>query len=126
MSDHSFTKADRLLKRSEFFRLSKYGKKLHSQHFIAIYCPGRRDQTRLGVTVSKKVGQSATRNRTKRLLREYFRLNRHNIKGTWDINIISKKAAAALTSQTVFSSLKNIFDRLSIKYDNKENSADPC
>ncbi len=51
-------------------------------------------------------------NRIKRLSREYFRLNRHNIAGKWDINIIAKKEAANITAEQAFFSLKNIFARI--------------
>jgi ribonuclease P protein component len=112
MGLHSFTKADRLLKRSEFLRLSKGGQRIHTRHFIAFLSPGLHDQTRLGVTVSKRVGHAVTRNRIKRWTREYFRLNRHKVRGAWDINIVAKKEAAGLPSQQVFSSLERIFDRI--------------
>ena len=105
----SLKKADKILKRSEFLRLSKFGKKIQNRHFIAIYSPGQFQNTRLGVTVTRNVGCAATRNRIKRFSREYFRLNRHMITGNWDINIIAKKTAAQLTSREAFLSLENIF-----------------
>ena len=112
MGNFSFTKADRILKRSEFLRLSKSGKKIHNRDFLALICPGSTERTRLGITVTKKVGCAAARNRIKRVTREYFRLNRQYIKGKWDINIIAKKQAANLSTRQAFSSLKNIFDRI--------------
>jgi ribonuclease P protein component len=108
----SFTRADRILKHSEYVRLSKIGRRLYNKHFIAVVCPGRLQRNRLGITVTKKVGCAVTRNRIKRRCREFFRLNRHNITGQWDINIIAKKEAATLPSGRFFSSLQNIFDRI--------------
>ncbi len=108
----SFTKADRILKRSEFIYISRFGKKLQDRHFIVTFCPGRSERTRLGITVTRKVGDAATRNRIKRLSREYFRLNRHKITGKWDINIIPKKAAADLTSDQAILSLQSVFNRI--------------
>ncbi|MCP4022845.1 MAG: ribonuclease P protein component, partial [Desulfobacteraceae bacterium] len=49
----------------------------------------------------------------KRYCREYFRLNRHNISGKWDVNIIAKKEVANLAGSRIFSSLQNIFERIS-------------
>ncbi|MBL7179999.1 MAG: ribonuclease P protein component [Desulfobacterales bacterium] len=108
-----FARADRILKRPDFIRLSRYGKKIHNRHFVAIFCPGRFERTRLGITVSRRVGGAAARNRVKRFSREYFRLNKHTIIGCWDINIAATRAAAQLTSEQAFISLKNIFDRIS-------------
>ncbi len=108
-----FTKADRILKRSEFLKLSILGKKTQNRHFIAIFSPGRFQRTRLGVTVARKVGNAPTRNRIKRFSREYFRLNRHIITGYWDINIIAKKRAADLSSEQAFLSLKEVFKNIS-------------
>jgi ribonuclease P protein component len=108
-----FTKADRILKRSEFLKLSILGKKTQNRHFIAIFSPGRFQKTRFGVTVARKVGNAPTRNRIKRFSREYFRLNRHIITGYWDINIIAKKRAADLSSEQAFLSLREVFKNIS-------------
>ena len=107
-----FTKADRILKRSDFLELSILGKKTQNRYFIAIFSPGRCQRTRLGVTVARKVGNAPTRNRIKRFSREYFRLNRHIITGHWDINIIAKKRAAHLSSDQAFLSLKDVFGNI--------------
>ena len=116
----SFTKADRILKRNEFIQLSKFGRKLQNEYFIAYYAPGRFDRSRLGVTVTRKYGRAVKRNRMKRLIREYFRLNRHLILGEWDINIIAKQDAADLSSEKIFGSLQNIFKEFLVVSDNKK------
>ncbi|MFQ5484249.1 MAG: ribonuclease P protein component [Desulfobacterales bacterium] len=108
----TYPKADRILKRAEFMRLAKNGRKVQNRHFIAIIGKSPFERTRLGVTVSRKVGHAVTRNRIKRYLREYFRLNRHDIKGKLDINIIAKRATAVLSSNQAFFSLKRIFNSI--------------
>lgn len=109
----SFTKDDRILKRSEFVKLSRYGKKIQNEDFVAVFSYGKEKRTRLGVTVTKRIGNAATRNRIKRFSREYFRLNRDFITGCWDINIIAKKRAEGLSSKKAFLSLRNILTRIS-------------
>ena len=112
----SFTKADRILKRGEYIALSKSGKKVQSAEFIAYFLPARYDQSRLGVTVTKKVGQAVERNRIKRIVREFFRINRHSLSGRWDINIIAKRQSAGIRSEKAYRSLQNIFELIS-RYD---------
>jgi ribonuclease P protein component len=109
----SFTKADRILKRSEYVALSTSGKRVQNNEFIAYFVPAQHNQSRLGVTVTKKVGQAVERNRLKRMVREFFRLNRHCLSGKWDINIIAKRRSAGITSEKANRSLENIFELIS-------------
>jgi ribonuclease P protein component len=111
--DYSFKKADRLLKRNEFIQLSKSGRKFFNDYFIVLYAPGRYNRSRLGITVTRKVGKAVKRNRIKRLIREYFRLNRQRLSGIWDINVIAKKEAADLSSDMIFDALCDVFERIS-------------
>jgi len=112
----TFTKTDRILKRREFIALSKSGIRVQNTEFIAYFLSARYKRSRLGVTVTKKVGQAVERNRIKRLVREFFRLNRHCLSGNWDISIIVKRQSAEITSEMAHRSLQNIFDRIS-RYD---------
>ena len=113
MGFFSFKKQDRLLKRHEFLKLSRCGKKATNKHFIVILAPAQTERNRLGITVSKKVGCATVRNRIKRFSREFFRLNRHAIEGKWDVSLIAKNAVADASSEQVFLSLKDIFNRIS-------------
>lgn len=107
-----FHPSDRLLRRAEYLSVSKTGKKVQDPYFILIYQMGQTDRPRLGVTVSKRVGKAVTRNRLKRLIREFFRKNRFALETNWDINIIAKPAAASLTARRVQDSLAGLFSRI--------------
>jgi ribonuclease P protein component len=108
----SFSKKDRLLKRSEFVRLSSCGQKRVNKHFVLFYAQGLTHKSRLGVTVSKKVGCAVIRNRVKRLCREYFRRNRHRFIESRDMSLIARKSTAGLLSDQTGNSLKTLFNGL--------------
>lgn len=112
MSGYSYTKAERLRKRSEFIHVSIYGKKVQNRHFIAGYCLVQNSISRLGITVTKRVGKAVTRNRIKRIVREHFRINRKHIQPYLDINIIAKKEVVDLTSEEMFHSLNDLFEKI--------------
>ena len=57
---------------------------------------------RVGITVSKKLGHAVVRNRTRRRLREVYRLNEEKFSPGWDIVVVARSRAveapfAALT-----------------------------
>lgn len=58
--------------------------------------------SRLGLVVSRKVGDACARNRVKRLLREYFRLHRHELSSTVDLVVVARKGAAELDTGHLF------------------------
>jgi ribonuclease P protein component len=111
-SRQTFTKGDRLKRRSTFLRLAKSGKRFQNRNFIAYAIKNDFNCCRLGMTVTRKVGKAATRNRIKRLAREYFRQNRHIFKERWDISLIAKRQSADISSEKIFTSLENIFDQI--------------
>jgi ribonuclease P protein component len=108
----TFTKDDRLLKRSDFQRLSKSGKRIQNRYFIVYISRNDIQRCRLGLTVTRKVGNAVARNRIKRLAREYFRQNRHIIKDYWDISLIAKRECIEVTNKALLSALENIFVRI--------------
>ena len=108
----TFTKNDRLLKRADFLRLSKSGKKVQNRQFIAYICKNECGRCRIGLTVTRKVGNAAKRNRIKRLAREYFRQNRHIFRDHWDISLIAKKESVDISNKALFSALESIFVRI--------------
>jgi len=78
---------------------------------------------RLGITVTKKVGNAVIRNTIKRYCREFFRLNKRHIKGSYDINIIAKKNASELTAPQAYSALQQIFEKIMRGIDHPKNIA---
>ena len=68
-------KANRLKKRKEFSYIYKKGTVLHAPDFMLHYSPALKPYTQIGISVSKQVGNSVVRSRTKRIISEACRLN---------------------------------------------------
>lgn len=81
---------DRLRKRFEFRRLRDQGRRVHTRSFVLMIARGEQAEARLGLTVSRKVGNAARRNRIKRLLREAFRQQRSLFPRAADVVVIAK------------------------------------
>ena len=79
--DTCFPKRQRLRKRSDFLLVQQQGAALRRRYFVVVSSPGR---GRLGITVSKKVGNAVTRNRVKRLVREFVRRARPGAMNSWE------------------------------------------
>ena len=53
----------------------------------------RTDTNRVGITVSKKLGKAHIRNRTRRRIREVYRLNEAAFRPGWDIVVVARSKA---------------------------------
>lgn len=101
-----------MLKRHEFVALSHTGKSVADRYFILAYRPNGLDRIRLGITVTKKVGNAVIRNRLKRIVREYFRHNRDRVKSRCDINVIVKRSATGISTERAKASLDALVNRI--------------
>ena len=102
---NSFSKADRLLRRSEFLAVSDSGRRCKSSNFLLLIKKNNLERPRIGITVSKKVGNAVIRNRVKRLVREYFRTHKEDFPASSDTVVIAFPGAAGLSYREVESEL---------------------
>lgn len=101
MRSFSFSKIERLLKRKDFVNLNQSGRRLYSENFLIILGKNELGFSRLGVTVTKKIGKAVKRNRIKRLIREFFRLNKARLPKGYDICIVAKSDVSGLKLQDI-------------------------
>lgn len=83
-------------KRHEYLALQRDGRRVSFPHFVVITRQTQRPPARLGVTTSRKVGGAPTRNRIRRLVREFFRRHRTALAPPRDVLVIARPAAATL------------------------------
>lgn len=101
-----FPQTARLRKRPEFLKLSRTGSKFQSANFVVISQANDGADSRLGITVSGKVGNSVVRNRIKRQVRECFRRHRGNWPSFADVLVIARNSAATLANALIAKELK--------------------
>jgi len=83
------------IKKNEEYRLIyNRGKSLAAGTLIVYVKDNDMDSNRLGISVSKKIGNSVVRHRFCRRIREIFRLNDQNTVQGKDIVVIARKQAA--------------------------------
>ncbi len=107
---NSFKKRDRILRRADFLRIGSKEKKVRTKHFLILFERNDLNVHRLGITASKKTGNAVKRNRIKRILREFFRLNRGSLGSCKDIIIIAGKGSFRLGYKEVQGELNRAFN----------------
>ncbi|NPV04106.1 MAG: ribonuclease P protein component [Syntrophaceae bacterium] len=106
---YTLTKSERIRRRSEFKALFESGKRVHSEYLTVIHCRNTTGVRRLGLVVGKRVGKTAVRrNRMKRLLREFFRLNKHRLPASQDILIVARKDFSFMKGQDLCRELEKV------------------
>jgi ribonuclease P protein component len=97
-----FAAADRLRKSGEFILLQRRGARYQSGHFVLYGLGGAKDEpSRLGITVSRRVGNAVVRNRLKRRVRECYRLKlRAMLPAGVAMVVIARKGAGELDWRT--------------------------
>ena len=83
------------LKKNRAFQLIyKEGKSRANRYLVLYVRKNGLSKNRLGISVSKKVGNSVVRHRVTRLIRESFRLNKERLATGLDIVVVARVAAA--------------------------------
>ena len=108
MGAFSLARSERLLSRPGFEKLSEDGKRIDGEYFIVLYSRNDLGKSRLGITVSKRVGRAVIRNRVKRLVREYFRLHKALFGHSYDVNVIAKRGTSRLSSREIKGALEAV------------------
>jgi ribonuclease P protein component len=84
------------IRKNDDYRLVyRSGRSYANKLYVMYVMPNELGRNRLGVSVSKKVGNSIIRHRIVRLMREVFRLHATGMKTGYDIVVIARTKDAA-------------------------------
>ncbi len=101
--------AQSLKKNYDFRTVYRKGRSLANKYLVVYKYPNNTNANRIGISVSKKVGNSVVRSRVTRLIRESYRLNEDNIeKEGWDFVVIARSSANGASYQDISNSLVSL------------------
>jgi len=111
-NDFSFGKNLRILKESDFLRIKSRGKRRTSKNLILLKLKNQVESKRVGFIVTRKIGKANVRNKWKRYIREFFRLNKGIFPEFTDCLFIVKRGALVPKNFKIFSNeIREIVER---------------
>ena len=107
--------AESLKKNYEFRIVYRKGKSLANKYLVVYKYKNNKSKNRIGISVSKKVGNSVVRSRVTRLIREGYRLNEEFIeKEGWDLVVIARSSANGASYEEISKALVNLLKQHNI------------
>lgn len=102
-----FTKS--LKKNYQFRYVYNKGKSIANKYLVVYTIKNNSSENYLGISVSKKVGNSVVRSRITRLIRENYRLIESNLKSGYNIVIIARNPTNGATYQNINKAINHLF-----------------
>jgi len=100
---------DNSIKKNEEFRAIYQSGKSFANKYLVMYVKQSESETgRIGISVSKKVGNSVVRHRITRLLRESYRLNQSKFHSGWDMVVVARASAKGRSYYEINSALLHL------------------
>ena len=102
--------SESLKKNRDFQKVYRLGKSYANKYLVMYILENHTERNRIGISVSKKVGNSVVRHRTTRLIRESYRLNQDNLKTGYDMVVIARQTAKGQNYHTIESAFLHLID----------------
>jgi ribonuclease P protein component len=113
-------KQNRLAKREDFNKVYRSGKSIANQQFVLYYLlkptviSSSTECFRLGVSVSKKIGNAVVRNRIKRIVKEVIRLETARIVHHVDFILIARKPVTVMDYHEIEKSIQHVLKKAAL------------
>lgn len=101
-------KSEVIRKNEEFREIYRTGKSYANKYLIMYIKKTDNNFNRIGISVSKKVGNSVIRHRITRLIRESYRLSRDSILAGHDIIVVARADAKERSFREIESALLHL------------------
>ena len=101
----------RLKKKYQFNYVYRVGKSCHGRFLMLVYSPSKNQNVKIGISVSKKVGNAVKRNRARRLLREAVSPFLSTLNPNYNLIIVAKQSIDGQKLNSVYTDLKHIIDK---------------
>ncbi len=100
--------SESLKRNSDFQRVYREGKSYANRYLVLYVLQNQTERNRLGISVSKKVGNSVVRHRMARLIRESYRLQEDMFNSGLDIVVVARSTAKDISYHEVESALLHL------------------
>lgn len=100
--------SESIKKTVEFTKVYRNGKSFANKYLVMYILENQSDKNRIGISVSKKVGNSVVRHRVTRLIRESFRLNDDKFSIGYDIVVVARSTAKDKQFKEIESALLHV------------------
>ncbi|SEN90796.1 ribonuclease P protein component [Peptostreptococcus russellii] len=116
-----FNNTDGIKKDSDFRRVYQKGKSFADRNLVIYTMKNGKDRSRIGISISKKVGKANVRNKIRRYIKEAYRLNiDENVKPGLDIVFIARINSQNAEYKDIEKSIKYISRKANaVKVDKK-------
>jgi ribonuclease P protein component len=102
---------ERIKKSSNFRYVYSRGKSVSDRNLVLYIAKNGKSINKVGLSVSKKIGKSVTRNRIRRLIKEAYRLNKNSFKKGYDLVFIARISSAKASFFDIEKSIKYLMSR---------------
>ena len=100
--------SESLKKREDFTRVYREGRSRANKKLVLYVLPNSLSKNRLGISVSKKVGNSVVRHRIARLIRESYRLSEEQFRCGFDFVVIARSSAKGASFEEIRSAFLHL------------------